>query len=252
MSRWLITLVLLVGLSAAPLWVHAQRPHKQQSAEAQARKFARVERFATRYRSFQKDVARKLERPALTREVALAAIATIMDRTSMRVGSECYARRGKPGRKRSFGASSLRKRHVRVEGDTVHFAFRGKSSVFWNRQIRDPALARTVRLFMALPGERLWQVPGSSGRLSQVTEAHVQSLFRRYGAKPKDLRTKLANDRYLAEVSKLGPPRSREHAARNQRQAIKKTAKFMGHQPSTCRASYLNPELLARYAVGLE
>jgi DNA topoisomerase-1 len=270
--RWL--LILLLVLSTGTVNTAAARGRRQTTTtstrtatvDTSAEKFARVARFTGRFNTFrdraQHVLASTRQQPRVTEEVALAAIATIMYKTSARVGSECYARR-KPGEKvlpsgkvkkirPSFGASSLRKEHVTVTGDTVRLRFWGKSGVWWDRTIQDADLARTVGLFMAQPGKRLWQVPNEKGRLSQITESHVGKLFAEYDAQPKDVRTMLANQRLDAALARLPRPTSKRQAEKNLRTSITGVAKFMGHRPSTCRKSYLEPARLERYAAGLQ
>ena len=60
--------------------------------------------------------------PGLPREKVLAAVVRLLESTLIRVGNEEYARANS-----SFGLTTLRKRHVRVNGSTVRFIFRGKS-----------------------------------------------------------------------------------------------------------------------------
>jgi DNA topoisomerase-1 len=196
-----------------------------------------------------------------TRDLALAAISTIMIKESVRVGCEAYTKRkqstkvlpsGKTKTIRpSFGASSLRKEHVEVHGDKVRLHFWGKSGVYWDRTIQDADLARTVSLFLAQPGERLWRVPGKNRGYAKVTEGHVEQLFHRYQAKPKDLRTMLANDLFKEKLGQLPRPTSKRQAKRNLTGAIKEVAEFMGHKPSTCRTSYLERSTLEQYTAGL-
>jgi DNA topoisomerase-1 len=241
-QAWLAALLLVLGAWGAA-WARGARL----SPEAEARKFERVTRFGDKISSFRRQISQEVRRPSLSKKTALAAIAVIMDRTSIRVGSERYACRSVPGKEASFGASSLRKKHVQVQGNQVRLSFRGKSGVAWDRTITDPKLARTVKMFREQPGERLWQVPGRDGQLRPVTERHVRTLFRKYGAEPKDLRTLLANHRLEQELSRLPRPCSKQQAEKNLSQAIKSVATFMGHRPSTCRASYLYPPRLQQY-----
>ena len=257
--RSLVTLLVMLSLGSA--WARGR-----QSPANEAAKFQRVERFAQRYNGFTSQIQTTLKgtrtNPKISENVALAAIATIMYKTSMRVGSECYARRA-PGEKTmpnggvkkirpSFGASSLRKEHVTVNGDKVRMQFWGKSGVKWDRTIQDADLARTVKLFMNQPGERLWQVPGKRGGLTQITESKVNGLFARFNAKPKDLRTMLANQRLDTALSRVQRPSSLRQAEKNLNSAITDVARFMGHKPSTCRTSYLKPATLTQYTAGLE
>lgn len=267
--RWLLILLLILSTSSTLAKGRSRTAAANTNAagvDTSAQKFTRVSRFAGRFSDLrgrtQRILASTRQRPRVTEEVALAAIATIMYQTSARVGSECYARR-RPGEKvlpsgkvkqirPSFGASSLRKEHVTVTGDSVRLRFWGKSGIWWDRTIQDADLARTVGLFMAQPGKRLWQVPDRKGHLTQITESHVGKLFAEYDALPKDVRTMLANERLDAALARLPRPATLRQAEKNLRTTITEVAKFMGHKPSTCRKSYLEPARLERYSAGLQ
>jgi len=263
LHRWLTALTALLVLlgTFSATWARGQR----QSPEAEAAKFKRVAGFSQRFDGFRSHTRAVLQStrtaPRVTQDVALAAIATIMHETSMRVGSERYTRRAAGSKtlpsgkvkevKPSFGASSLRKEHVTVQGDSVRLQFWGKSGVRWDRTIKDADLARTVGLFMAQPGERLWQVPGKGGRMTAITESTVNGLFAQYSAKPKDMRTMLANQRLDAALKRMPRPTSLRQAEQNLTGAINDVAGFMGHEPATCRTSYLKPSTLQQYTAGL-
>ena len=77
-----------------------------------------------------------LARPGLPREKVLAAVVRLLELTLVRVGNEEYARLN-----RSFGLTTLRDRHVAIEGSRVHFRFRGKSGKVHETGIRDRRLA---------------------------------------------------------------------------------------------------------------
>lgn len=245
-------LTLLIGASRA--MAGGRRGQRRQSATASAHKFQRVQQFSTRLPGLRNQVSATLSHPRLDRRTAVAAIVRIMDTTYMRVGSERYARRTTPGKKSrgpTFGASSLRKQHVRVQGNHVTFTFPGKSGVHWRRTVNDPQLARVVQMFLQQPGERLFQVKGRGSTMSAVSASHVRSLLSGYGAKPKDFRTLHANRLLEQELSRLPAPTSRTQAEANLRTAIPRVARQLGHTPSVCKSSYLDGTRLDSYATNL-
>jgi len=236
-------------------WVQAKPGrYKQSSPAATAAKFRRVSHFAaTGVVQLRQHVRGNLARPKLDRQTAVAAIVRIMDTTYMRVGSERYATPKAAGKKPSFGASSLRKEHVRVQGNRVSFAFRGKSGKAWNKSVVDPQLAAAIEVFLAQPGERLFQVPGRRrGSLSAVTERDVRGLLKRFGAQPKDFRTLHANRLLEAELTAKAPPKSRAQAERNLSAAIRRVASQLNHTTSVCRSNYLDQTRLRSYTTGLK
>ena len=94
-------------------------------------------------------------------------------------------------------------------------------------------------------------MPGQGGRPIAITESKVNGLFARYGARPKDMPTLLANQRLEAALGRMGRPGSLRQAEQNLTGAINEVAGFMGHEPATCRTSYLKPATLQQYTAGL-
>jgi len=239
-SHILVLLVSLMGLGSA--WARGA-----QDPVSSARKFARVERFAGQLPQLRTHVSTRLAAPRLDRATAVAAIVRIMDSVYMRVGSERYAYKADPAKKSTYGAATLLKQHVSVQGDTVHFAFRGKSGVQWQRQITDPQLARTIQLFQGQPGGRLFQIAES-----KITADHVRSFLEPFGAQPKDFRTLHANRLLDLELGRLGRPASRSQADKNVTSAVRNVAQQLGHTPAVCRTNYLDGRKLDSYATGLQ
>jgi len=64
----------------------------------------------------------------------------LLETTFIRVGNEEYARQN-----RSFGLTTLRNRHARVNGREITLQFRGKSGVQHRVALEDPRVARIVR-----------------------------------------------------------------------------------------------------------
>src|SRR4051794_2535427 len=100
-----------------------------------------------------------LGRRGLPREKVLAAIVRLLESTLIRVGNEEYAKSNK-----SFGLTTLRNRHVKIEGDTrIRFDFRGKSGTEHHIDLRNRRLAAVVRKCQDLPGQALFQYLDEDG-----------------------------------------------------------------------------------------
>lgn len=204
-------------------------------------KFRRTIEFAARLPALRRRVARDLRAEGLVRERVLAAIVRLLDRTRLRIGNEEYAKANG-----SFGVSTLRNRHVRVRGDRVYIAFRGKSGQHHERLLEDPRLARTVRRCQDLPGQCLFQYV-EDGRRRRVTSDDVNAYLRSimgddYTA--KDFRTWAAS--VVVADALFGP----DDAPSSPQAAIAAAAADLGNTPAVCRKTYVHPAVLA--AVGDE
>ena len=80
-------------------------------------------------------------RRGLPRERVLAAVVRLMEMTLFRVGNTEYARTNK-----SYGLTTLRDKHVGIDGSHVHLSFQGKHGLRHETDINDRRLARIIRL----------------------------------------------------------------------------------------------------------
>jgi DNA topoisomerase I len=172
----------------------------------------------------------------------------LLDRTLIRVGNDEYAREN-----RSYGLTTLRRRHVRVEGAMLHFSFRGKSGVEHSIAITDPRLARIVQRCQDLPGEELFQYRDAAGKRQSVSSDDVNEYLRALGGRDitaKDFRTWGGTMLAAMELRRMGPATSRREADRNIIAAVDAVAERLGNTRAVCRKYYVHPALLQAYLMG--
>ncbi len=86
------------------------------------------------------------------------------DRTPARDDADARRQRGVWQTNKSYGLTTLRNRHVKVEGSSrIHFDFRGKHGTEHHIDLRDKRLASIVRRCQELPGQELFQYLDDSG-----------------------------------------------------------------------------------------
>ncbi|MBK5189480.1 MAG: hypothetical protein JJD97_14650, partial [Gemmatimonadaceae bacterium] len=180
----------------------------------------------------------------LTRDRVAAAVVRLISKGFFRVGSERYARENK-----TFGISSLLKRHVRVEGNAIAFDFEGKSNKQQKHVVVDRALAKVMRAMLASPGARLFRYTDGSD-WKNLSERDVNDCVRRVTSvryTAKDFRTWGGTVRVATVLADLGAPGSAREAKKNVVLAIRLVSAELGNTPAICRASYVHPIILARY-----
>src|SRR3954452_14736008 len=97
-------------------------------------------------------VEQDLRKRKLSRDTVLAAIVRLLDTEHIRVGNEEYARQNK-----SFGATTLRSRHLQRKGQKLVMRFTGKHGIMHEVRITDSNLRRIVNRCQELPGRMLLQ-----------------------------------------------------------------------------------------------
>src|SRR3954451_22801319 len=87
-------------------------------------KYEKMLIFGAALPKIRERVEADLALPGLPKNKVLATIVSIMERTFIRVGNEEYAKTNK-----SYGLTTMRNKHVKVQGHKLRFNFRGKSGV---------------------------------------------------------------------------------------------------------------------------
>jgi DNA topoisomerase I len=208
-------------------------------------KFDRIVELARRLPTIRRRVRRDLARPGLPREKVLAAVVRILEGTQIRVGNREYARENG-----SFGATTLRNRHVRVTGERLRFRFVGKGGKTNEMELRDGKLARIVRRCQELPGQELFQFVDDDGRVQTIGSSDVNVYLKEISGDEftaKDLRTWSATARMAKRLARLARARSRASAERNVASAIAEVAAELGNTPTVCRKHYVHPSVIEAY-----
>src|SRR6478609_2530619 len=184
----------------------------------------------------------------LPREKVLATVVHLLESTLIRVGNDDYAKENK-----SYGLTTLRNRHVAVDGTQLRFNFKGKSGKTWRLQIRDRRVAKVVRACQELPGQRLFQYTDDDGELREVTSSDVNAYLREITGREitaKDFRTWAGTVMAAMALQEVEAAETQAAAKKNVRAAIERVAARLGNTPAICRKCYVHPEVLQAYAEG--
>jgi DNA topoisomerase-1 len=150
-------------------------------------KFERLLSFAEVLPKIRAKVDEDMRRPDLSREKVLATIVRLLEVSLIRIGNEEYAKENN-----SFGLTTMRNRHVEVEGATIKFQFRGKSGKKHNVEVSDRRVARIIQKCQDLPGQQLFQYEDQAGEVAAIGSEDVNDYLQRITGQPftaKDFRT---------------------------------------------------------------
>lgn len=221
------------------------RYHTRWREVRDAAKYEHMMAFAAALPGIRARIAADMKKPGLSREKVLATVVHLLETTLIRVGNDDYAKENG-----SFGLTTLRDRHVEVDGSELRFAFKGKSGKAWRLGIKDRRVARIVRECQELPGQELFQYVDADGGPRDVTSDDVNDYLREIaGAEvtAKDFRTwagTVLAALALQECERFG---TQAAAKRNIRAAIESVASRLGNTPTVCRKCYVHPEILDCY-----
>lgn len=212
-------------------------------------KYERMVLFAQALPLIRARVKEDLAKQGLPREKVLATIVSLMEQTHIRVGNEEYAKENG-----SYGLTTLRNKHVDVQGSKVTFSFQGKSKVHHTVSLQDRRLARIVKQCSDLPGYELFQYVDEDGTRHSVDSSDVNDYLREITGQhftAKDFRTWAGTVLACDLLRELGPFESATQAKKNVVEAIKKVAAKLGNTPAVCRKCYVHPAVLEAYLGGI-
>jgi DNA topoisomerase-1 len=182
-------------------------------------------------------VARDLKRRDLDERTVLAAVVRLLDTEHIRVGNEEYAKENK-----SYGATTLRSRHLLRRGNKLLMRFTGKYGIVHEVTVTGTNLKRIVRRLQELPGQMLFQYVGRDGELHHVTSTEVNDYIK--DATGGDFTAKhfrtwsasvIAFDQLLEKAA---------NARISVKTVIEPVAEALGNTPAISRKAYVHPKLL--------
>jgi DNA topoisomerase-1 len=182
-----------------------------------------------------------LRRHGLPCERVLAAIVRLLELTLFRIGNGEYAMANG-----SFGLTTLRDRHARIQGSHIYLSFRGKSGSRNDSDINDPRLARVVKACRDLPGYELFQYLDDAGERHTVSSTEVNAYLHEITGEEitaKDFRTWAGTN--LAALALREFEHVDSHAMRKRAvvRAVERVATHLGNTPAVCRRCYIHPEI---------
>jgi DNA topoisomerase-1 len=224
------------------------RYHPDWRAVRDQNKYEHVIAFGRALPKLRRQVDADLARHGLARERVLAAVVRLLEVTLIRIGNDEYAKANK-----SFGLTTMQKRHVRVSGAGAVFEFRGKSGKPHRTGFQDRRLARLVRSCQELRGQRLFQFVDEAGEKRPVESADVNDYLHAAMGQAftaKDFRTWAGTLAALELLEAQDPADSEGAAKRIVTACVKDVAARLGNTPAVCRACYIHPAVPEAYARG--
>jgi len=209
------------------------RYHVDFRAAREAEKYDACAAFGRALPLLRARIESDLATRGLGKDRTIAAVVRLLDLGKVRVGNECYAKTN-----RSYGATTLRRRHADLSGRTLRLRYTAKSGKERTLAITDQLLLRFVRAVQDLPGQHLFQYLDADGAAHAVNSSDVNAYiaqamggpftakhFRTWGASVIAFETLACKDVSLKAM--LAP-----------------VAEALGNTPAISRKSYIHPALI--------
>jgi DNA topoisomerase-1 len=224
------------------------RYHAAFRAAREATKFDELVDFGRSLGDLRRQVDADLRRSGLPFERVIALVIALLERTYVRVGNEAYAVENG-----TFGLTTLRRRHVKVEGSVLKLCFVGKGGKRNEVECTDIRLARIVRRCQELGGQLLFEYEDDEGDLSPVSSNDVNDYLQRVTGLPATAKTfrtwggTLLAATGLVERAAAEPEETPKAVLKA---VIDAVADQLGNTSAVCRASYVHPAVVSAFEQG--
>ena len=213
------------------------RYHPDYRSKRDASKYDGCLEFGQALPRLRARVERDLRKLKLERDTVLAAVVRLLDREHIRVGNEEYAQANK-----SFGATTLRNRHVKRAGGKLKMRFPGKSGIVHEVTVTDRNLKRVVKKAQELPGQMLFQYVNGDGNPQAITSGDVNDYIRDATGgdfTAKHFRTWGATVIFFKQMLVKA-----DEKRLSLQTALEPVAEALGNTPAISRNSYVHPSLV--------
>jgi DNA topoisomerase I len=235
-----------IGVDSAGRLQYLYHPKYKERKEHE--KFERILRFSEALPRMRHTTSAHLRRKKLDREKVLATMTRLMNAAYFRVGDERYARKN-----RTYGIATLRRKHLRVEGDTMVFEYTGKWGQVQRKVVTDARLRRIVQECAALPGYEIFKCLDESGEVRDAKARDLNAYVKEVMGEeftPKDFRTWAGTLFAAVKLAELGATEDLEQAEKNVLEAVGEVAQRLGNTRDIARASYVSPRVIDHYMEG--
>jgi len=196
----------------------------------------------------RQQVQKDLASPGLTKNKVLATVISLMEKTGIRIGNEFYEKLYG-----SFGLTTLKDKHVNINGRTIKLTFRGKKGVEHRVSLQSKKLSRIVHQCRDIPGQELFQYIDENGKRQSIESGMVNEYIKNIAEAEftaKDFRTWCGSVAALNAIKETGAFKSKKEARRKIVEVLDKVAVQLGNTRTVCKKYYVHPSILEIYENG--
>jgi DNA topoisomerase I len=208
-------------------------------------KFSRLREFGESLPVLRLQVEKDLAQQQLTEEKVIASAISIMERTYIRIGNNIYEKLYG-----SYGLTTLKDNHVKINGDNISFAFKGKKNIAHTITLKNKRLARIVKQCKDIPGKELFQYITSDGLHHPIDSGKVNAYIKKVTGKDftaKDFRTWAGTINALSFFCQAGSAETIADTKKKIVQALDYVSKKLGNSRTVCKKYYVHPVVLQMY-----
>ena len=208
-------------------------------------KYFRLYQFGKVVPAIRLQLEKDLSLSGLPVEKVLALVVSLMERTNIRIGNSMYEKLYG-----SFGLTTLKDKHVNINGSELKFSFKGKKGVHHDISIKNKKLSILVKSCRDIPGKELFQYYTSDGDRRSVDSGMVNEYIKKISGgdfTAKDFRTWSGTIRAFLAFKELGLFETATEAKRKVAEALDMVSKQLGNTRNVCKKYYVHPVIVSLY-----
>lgn len=222
--------------------------HSKWNTLRNSTKFYKMFSFGKKLPLIRKQLERDLNKKGWSKEKVIALIIRLMEETHIRIGNSQYEKENK-----SYGLTTLRKRHINIYKDRLHIEYIGKKGIQHKVSVRNKKLIKLVNKCEELPGWTLFQYLDEHGEKKTIKSSHVNEYLQRICGNDftaKDFRTWSASVSFFNALMVLEKANSEKDIKSNIISAFDVAANTLGNTRNVCKKYYVHPVIIEQYETG--
>lgn len=235
-------------LQATGMDVKKRKQYRYHSSWAILRnhtKFFRMLEFGKVLPAIRLQLEKDLSKQGLSQEKVLATVVMLMERTNIRVGNNIYEKLYG-----SFGLTTLKDQHVKINGTQIKFSFKGKKGISHDINLKNKKLASIVQRCRDIPGKELFQYYDENGDRHPIDSGMVNDYIKTISGTDftaKDFRTWAGTVNAFLAFKEIGFAETITAVKKNIVEALDRVAKQLGNTRTVCKKYYVHPLIISMY-----
>jgi DNA topoisomerase-1 len=215
------------------------RYHVEWQSFRSERKFDQLLRFGEALPKIRRKVKRDLALGLDQSDCVLAALVALMDVTHLRIGNRAYAKEN-----RTYGATTLLKRHMVLTSDGVLLRFTAKGGKRVQHTLKHPRLQRILEEIADLPGRQLFSFPDEHGVPRPVDSGRLNAYLAKAAGFPVSAKTFRTWGGSLASFMMAWKIVEEDDKRPKIKVLAEAASDVLQNTPAVCRSSYIHPSIL--------
>ena len=221
------------------------RYHPKWTSRRSEYKYFRLLEFGKALPAARKRIGKDLKRKEFDEQKVLAICLQVMQKTLIRIGNESYKQLYG-----SYGLTTLRDKHAKIEGNVLKLDFIGKKGVKHEVALNDKTLAKLVKKCRDIPGQELFQYYTNGNERRSVDSGKINNYIKEITGSDftaKDFRTWGGTLEALRQLAACFNREEQKPPKKVIVEVLDCVASKLGNTRAVCKSSYVYPVLLEAF-----